>query len=91
MADSYTGPIRISGSDGIFLTTGAAALETDPEMGSWKGIVQMLRGTAVAGKALVVELEIPDGGTARAQLTPQGEVGTDRFSSAVTGFGDPPF
>ncbi len=91
MADSYTGPVRISGSDGILLTTGAAALELDSEMGSWKGIVQTLRGTAVAGKALLVELEIPDGGKAKAQLTPQGDVGTDRFSSSVTGFGNPPF
>lgn len=91
MADSYTGPVRISGGDGILLTTGAAALELDPEMGNWKGVVQTLRGTAVAGKALLVELEIPDGGKSKAQLTPQGEVGTDRFSSAVTGLGDPPF
>ena len=90
MADSYTGPVRISGGDGILLTTGAVALELDTDMGNWKGILQTLKGTAVAGKALVVEIEIPDGGRARAQLTPQGEVG-DRFSSTVTGFGAPPF
>ncbi len=90
MADEYSGPVRILGDDGILLTTGAAALETDVEMGSWRGIVQTLRGTAVAGKALVVELEIPNGGRGRAQLSPQGEVG-DRFSSLVVGLGAKPF
>ena len=90
MADSYEGPIRIMGGDGILLTTGQAALETDAELGNWKGVVQTLRGTAVAGKALVVELEIPNGGRGRAQLTPRGEAG-DRAQSTVTGFGAPPF
>lgn len=90
MAGSYEGPVRIMGGDGILLTTGAAALETDPQMGNWKGVVQTLRGTAVAGKALVVELEIPNGGRGRAQLTPDGEIG-DRATSAVVGFGPAPF
>jgi hypothetical protein len=90
MSDNYDGPIRILGGDGVLLTTGQALLEPDPEMGSWKGIVQTLRGTAVAGKALVVELEAPHGGRGRAQLTPRGESG-DRAQSTVTGFGAWPF
>lgn len=90
MADSYTGPITILGSDGILLTTGVASLEEDNATGSWKGLVQTLRGTAVAGKALVVELVIPEGGQGRAQLTPQGEVG-ERYTSTVTGLGTQPF
>lgn len=90
MADSYDGPVRIMGGDGILLTTGQAALETDTELGNWKGVVQTLRGTAVAGKALIVELEIPDGGRGRAQLIPLREV-DDRAQSTVTGFGQPPF
>jgi len=90
MADSYTGPIRIFGEDGILLTTGGVALESDPEMGSWKGVLQTLRGAAVAGKALVVELEIPDGGKGKAQLTPQDDIG-DRASSLVVGLGGQPF
>lgn len=90
MADSYEGPVRISGNDGIFLTGGVASLETDPEMGSWKGVVQTLNGTAVAGKALVVHLEIPGGGKAKAQLIPQGVVG-EKATSMVTGLGDQPF
>jgi hypothetical protein len=90
VADDYTGPVRIYGGDGIFLTTGVAALEGDESLASWKGLVQTLRGTAVAGKALVVELEIPDGGRARAQLTPQGEVG-ERYTSIVNGLGAAPF
>ena len=90
MADSYTGPVRISGGDGILLTTGAAALEIDHDIGGWKGVVQTLRGTGVAGKALVVEIEIPDGGKGRAQLTPVGEVG-EKATSSVVGLGGQPF
>lgn len=90
MADSYEGPVRIYGQDGIFLTGGVAALETDREMGSWKGVVQTLTGTAVAGKALVVQLEIPEGGRGKAQLVPQGVVG-EKATSMVTGLGEQPF
>lgn len=90
MSDTYDGPIRILGGDGILLTTGQALLEPDAEMGNWKGVIQTLRGTAVAGKALVVELEAPHGGRGRAQLTPLGESG-DRAQSTVTGFGSWPF
>lgn len=90
MAESYSGPVRIYGGDGIFLTTGIAALEPARDIASWKGLVQTLRGTGVAGKALVVELEIPDGGRGRAQLTPQGEVG-ENYTSTVTGLGGQPF
>ena len=90
MADNYEGPVKVLGGDGILLTTGIAALETDPEMGNWKGVLQTLRGTAVAGKALVVEIEIPDGDRGRAQLTPAGEVG-ERATSHVVGLGNTPF
>lgn len=90
MAGTYSGPVRISGSDGILLTTGSATLEPDDEMGSWKGVLQTLQGTAVAGKALVVEIETPDGVHGRAQLTPAGVSG-DRAFSTVTGLGPSPF
>ncbi len=90
MADSYQGPVRIYGSDGILLTTGSAALEDDPELGSWKGVLQTLRGTAVAGKALVVKIEIPQGRSGLAQLVPMGEIG-DRATATVSGFGPRPF
>lgn len=90
MAETYEGPVRIMGGDGILLTTGQAALEMDTELGNWRGVVQTLRGTGVAGKALIVELEIPDNGRGRAQLTPRGVVG-EYAQSNVTGFGQPPF
>lgn len=90
MPDSYEGPIRIMGGDGILLTTGQTVLEFDDDKGNWTGIVQTLRGSAVAGKALVVELEIPGGGRGRAQLTPLREI-DDHAQSTVTGFGTPPF
>lgn len=90
MADAYEGPVRVRGSDGILLTVGTATLEWDEEMSNWTGLLQTLDGTAVAGKALVVQIEIPDGGRATAQLTPQGEVG-DYYNSSVTGLGARPF
>jgi len=90
MADSYEGPVRIIGDDGILLTTGTAVLEMDPEQATWNGSLQTLRGTGVAGKALVVELEIPNGDRGRAQLVPLGETG-DRSTSSVTGLGAAPF
>lgn len=86
MSDGYEGPVRVLGSDGILLTTGSARLEPDPDLGSWKGLLQTLAGTAVAGKALVVEIETPEGGRGRAQLTPAG-VNGDRAISTVTGLG----
>lgn len=90
MGDTYQGPVRVLGGDGILLTTGLATLETDPDMGNWRGSLETLRGTGVAGKALVVELEIPGGSKGRAQLTPISEAG-DRATSALVGFGVKPF
>jgi hypothetical protein len=84
--DRYQGPVRIIGSDGVLLTTGSATLEPDPDVGSWRGSVQTLKGTAVAGKALVVELETPQGSRGRAQLIPDGEAGEYAVSMA-TGLG----
>jgi hypothetical protein len=84
MADGFQGPVRVLGADGILLTTGLASLETDPEMGGWRGTLETLRGTGVAGKALVVELEIPGNGKGRAQLTPHGENGDKAISQVVS-------
>ncbi|HEU5113589.1 MAG TPA: hypothetical protein VFU96_09735 [Acidimicrobiia bacterium] len=89
MAESFSGPVRVLGDDGILLTTGSADLVTDSEMGGWRGTLETLQGTAVAGKALVVELEIPGNGRGRAQLTPTGVDG-DRAISEVVSLG-PPF
>ena len=60
-----------------------ATLIADPEMGSWRGVLETLRGTAVAGKALVVQIEIPGNGLGRAQLTPAGENGEKAVSNIV--------
>lgn len=90
MADSYQGPVHVMGQDGIFLTAGMANLERDSELGNWKGLLQTLPGSAVAGKALIVELEIPEGRRGRAQLTPSTSNGETAVST-ITGFGSPPF
>lgn len=90
MSEGYEGPVRVLGGDGVLLTTGVARLEPDPDLGSWTGLLQTLAGTAVAGKALVVEIETPEGVRGRAQLTPSGTSG-GRSISKVTGFGSSPF
>lgn len=90
MADTYQGPVRIFGEDGILLTGGVASLESDPDMGNWRGVVQTLNGTAVAGKALVAYIETAEGRRGRAQLVPQGVVG-EKATSTVTGLGEQPF
>ncbi len=90
MADSYQGPIHVYGSDGVLLTTGKASLESAPDMGSWKGAIQILRGTAVAGKALVVYIETLNGKRGLAQLTPMGEIG-EYATSGVAGLDAGPF
>lgn len=84
MADSFQGPVRVMGGDGILLTTGSATLASDPEMGGWTGTLETLKGTGVAGKALVVEIEIPGNGRGRAQLTPD-TVNGDMAISQVVG------
>jgi hypothetical protein len=85
MSDTFQGPVRVlGGDDGILLTTGSASLVADHEMGGWKGTLETLRGTAVAGKALVVELEIPGNGRGRAQLTPDGVDGDKAISQVVS-------
>lgn len=90
MADSYHGPVKIRGDDGVLLTTGRATLAEGPEHGTWTGTVETLRGTAVAGKALVVRIEIPGNGVGRGQLTPAGQNG-EKAVSRVTGLGPKPF
>jgi hypothetical protein len=82
----YRGPVRIIGSDGVLLTTGQADIAPDEANGSWRGSVTTLKGTAVAGKALVVDIEVPTDGRGRAQLVPDGETG-EHAVSFVTGLG----
>ena len=84
MSDSYQGPVRVLGSDGVLLTTGRVSLEADPDHGNWTGVLETLNHTAVAGKALVVTLETPEGHRGKAQLVPATENG-DRALSTVSG------
>lgn len=91
MSEAYQGPVRVLGGDGVLLTTGRVSLEADAVHGNWTGVLETLKNTAVAGKALVVTLETPDGHRGRAQLVPATEEG-DRAFSTVTGIGtDRPF
>ncbi|HIE21335.1 MAG TPA: hypothetical protein EYP73_01895 [Acidimicrobiia bacterium] len=90
MADAYAGPVRIYGEDGVLLTVGTVNLQADSEVKTWRGVLQVLRGSAVDGKALVVELETPDGDRGRAQIVPRAANG-EYALSAVYGLGESPF
>ena len=88
ITDSYEGPVQVYLPDGAILTTGQAQMEVDHEVDSWKGMLQVLRESAVDGKALVVDIEIPDGDKprARAQLIPAGH-SDERSYSKIVGLG----
>lgn len=89
LAVPYAGVVRILDPNGVLLAVGTATLEEDYEAASWKGEVTVLDGTGVAGKALVVELEIGEL-RSRAQLIPERVAGDDAISSVV-GLGPAPF
>ncbi len=80
MADTYAGPVRIYGEDGILLTVGTVNLQPASDLGHLHGVLQVLAGSAVEGKALVVELETPDGERIKAQLIPHSANGEYAFS-----------
>jgi hypothetical protein len=82
----YEGPVRVYGLDGAILTTGRAEMDVDPDTRTWKGMLQVLAGTAVDGKALVVHIETPEGGRGKAQLVPAGRSG-DRSYLKIVGLG----
>lgn len=88
--DSYSGPVRILDPDGVLLTVGSAELQRFPDRGTWGGIMRVIANTGVAGKALKVKIEIPDGGTGDAALDPQPEANGIAFSE-VAGIGPAPF
>ena len=69
---------------------GSADLERFPERGSWGGLLRVIANTGVAGKALFVRLEIPEGGTGQAALDPQAESDGIAFSE-IAGIGPAPF
>jgi hypothetical protein len=79
---TYSGPVRIHLPDGPLLTVGSIEVDDDPEQGTWVGTLQVLDGTGVAGKALVVDLLMGDQ-KGRAQLIPQGTAGDMALSRVV--------
>lgn len=82
---SFAGLVRILDTNGFLLTVGTASIEEKPETGTFSGTLQVIDGTGVAGKALVVDLEM-DGRSGRAQLIPETVVG-DQAVSRVVGLG----
>lgn len=86
MADgSFSGPVRILDTNGNLLTVGMVDVADDQESGGWKGTLEVLPGTGVAGKALVVDLEM-NGNRSRAQLIPIDDKG-ELAHSRVVGLG----
>lgn len=88
-ASAYSGPVRILDTTGNLLAIGIVNLEDDPEGYSWRGILEVMSGTGVAGKALVVDLET-DGRKSRAQLLPMDNKG-EAAHSRVVGLGPSAF
>jgi len=88
--DSYSGPVRILDSNGILLTIGSVELSSQPERASWGGMLRVMANTGVAGKALLVKLEIPDGEIGSAALDPLPESDGVAFAE-VAGIGVQPF
>lgn len=89
VADTFEGQVRILDDNGVLLAVGLADLAFDPEADNWSGHLEFVAGTGVAGKALVVQLDI-DGKRGRGQLQPLDNQGTTAHS-AVVGLGPQPF
>jgi hypothetical protein len=87
-ANPYSGPVRILDINGFLLAMGLADLEADPDNYTWGGTLEVMAGTGVAGKALVVDLEA-DGKKGRAQLLPVDNQG-EAAHSRVVGLGQSP-
>jgi hypothetical protein len=89
MADTYQGQVRILDDNGVLLAVGSADLAYDQEDDNWSGQLEFMAGTGVAGKALVVQLEIEER-RGRGQLNPLDNAGTTAHS-AIVGLGPKPF
>jgi hypothetical protein len=83
---SYSGLVRILDPTGPLLTVGQASIARTED--GWEGTIEIIGGTAVAGKALVVDLEF-DGRKGLAQLIPVDDNG-DVAHSRVVGLGPSP-
>jgi hypothetical protein len=87
-ASPYSGPVRIFDTNGNLLAIGIASLEDDEANLNWGGTLEVMAGTGVAGKALVVDLEL-EGRKGRAQLLPVDNRG-EAAHSRVVGLGQSP-
>ena len=87
-ATPYSGPVRILDTNGFLLAVGTADLSEDEENHGWGGTLEVMAGTGVAGKALVVDLET-EGRRGRAQLLPIDNKGVAAHSRVV-GLGPSP-
>ena len=88
--ESYSGPVRILDTNGVLLTVGSAELERRADTASWGGILRLIPNTGVAGKALSIKIQTPDGALAGAALDPLPEANGVAFSE-IAGIGPAPF
>jgi hypothetical protein len=87
----YEGPIRVLDPDGVLLDVGPGGLSTiDGLPGHWEGVVEVSRGSSIAGKALQVLI---DTGNARsaAVLRPGTEMSGEMATVRFVGAGPAPF
>jgi len=89
MADAYQGLVRILDESGVLLAVGSGDLSFDPDSETWTGMLELVPGSGVAGKALVIQIEV-DGKLGKAQLTPLDNEGSTAHSRLV-GLGPKPF
>jgi hypothetical protein len=80
---SFSGLVHIFDINGFLLTVGTAEIADDLDLGTWTGTLSVIDGTGVAGKALVVDLDM-DGVKGRAQLIPKSVTG-DMATSRIIG------
>lgn len=66
-------------------------MEHDPERNSFRGLLRVIAGTGVAGKALRVKIEVPGGGISEAALDPHPETSDGVAFSDIAGIGPAPF
>ena len=88
-AAQYSGPVRVLDTHGNLLAVGTAELEEDEDGHTWGGMLEVMAGTGVAGKALVVDIEA-DGRKGRAQLVPADNAG-EAAHLRIIGLGPRPF
>ncbi len=93
MIDSYRGALRVMDPNGFLLDIGASHLQiTDPGRRTWRGQLNVSKGSCLDRKSLTALVETTDGVRALAQITPDARTEQGKFVTVtVEGLGQAPF